>query len=116
MASIKWEGNEVELAEDWRLGEQEEAENALDIDLETARSSARMQLILYISIRRQKPETELARFALADLVKSMDISAIAAAGESGPLDSGAGLNGSGTGSEDAEQLTTGSLPTDTSSQ
>lgn len=117
MATIKWDDNVVEIAENWRLGEQQEAEDALDIDLEGAKSAARMQLLLYISIRRVKDESELPRYKLADLVKDMDLTSIldSAEGDASPPGEGAVLNGSAKDLDGAEQLTTGSLPSDTTS-
>lgn len=117
MATIKWEDNVVEIAENWRLGEQQEAEDALDIDLDGAKSSARMQILLYISIRRVRDESELPRYKLADLVKDMDLTSILAdaEGDAGPPADGAGLNGSGTASVDEGQQTIGSQLSDTTS-
>lgn len=92
MAQIKYEGNTVEIAEDWRLGELIEAENALGVDMETARGGAKMALVIYISIRRVEPALPVD--ALANKVMRMDIAALAEDDEAedaegkGPLDDG----------------------------
>lgn len=114
MAQIKWDGDLIEMAENWRLGEQAEAEDALEIDFVESRSSGRMQVALYISIRRVKPESELARWQLADAVKSMEISEIQQ-GDADPLPNGAGRNGSEKDSDADALATTGSQPSDTTS-
>jgi hypothetical protein len=74
MSAIKFEGNEVELAEDWRVGELIRAENALDIDMEGAKAGARSALVLYISLARHEPWKTMQPGSLADLVMRMDVS------------------------------------------
>lgn len=75
MAQITYEGKTVDVAEDWRLGELIEAENALGIDMETARGGAKMALVLYISVRRAEPTLPID--ALAGKVMRMEIASLA---------------------------------------
>lgn len=74
MATLRYEGKEIPLADDWRLDEQIEAENALKLDMQEARSAARMALVFYISMRRVEPSTPAG--VLADRAMSMQLSAI----------------------------------------
>lgn len=74
MAMIKYNGKEVPVAEDWRLSELIEAENALDLDMETARASGKTALIIYISMRRVDRET--GRDQLGREVMALDLSAL----------------------------------------
>jgi hypothetical protein len=106
VATIKYEGNEIKVAEDWRLGELIEAENAMGVDMETARGGAKMALVLYISIRRAKPE--LPADGLANIVRHMEITSIAPDDdeeEAAPL--GDGVNGSDATPSETEERPTG---------
>ena len=75
MAHIELEGQKVELAEDWRIGELIRAENALDIDMDSAKTAARTALVVYISLARLEPWKS--RRDLADYVMRMDITELA---------------------------------------
>ena len=92
MAKIQWEGNEIELVEDWRVGELIEAENALDINMNEAKGAAQIALVAYISLRRGN--TEIPTGVLADQVLRMELTAIAADEEAaGPLEEGGATSG-----------------------
>lgn len=111
MATIRYEGNEVELAEDWRIGELIEAENTLGIDMESARGAARIALVVYISIRRVN--AEMPAGILADQVLRMELSGLLEDEdeEKAPLDQ---VNGDASPAIGA-RLTTGAPPSDTGS-
>jgi hypothetical protein len=79
MATLEYNGQQLEIAEDWRVGELIEAENALKIDMETARGGGKMALIAYITIRRH--DTTTAEGVIADAVLRMELSAISGDGE-----------------------------------
>jgi hypothetical protein len=106
VATIKYEGNEIRVAEDWRLGELIEAENAMGVDMETARGGAKMALVLYISIRRAKPE--LPADGLANIVRHMEITSVVADDdEAEELPLGEGTNGAAGETSETEELPTG---------
>ena len=108
MATIKYEDSVVQVAEDWRLGELIEAENALGVDMETAKSSAKMALVIYISLRRVRKELPID--ALANIVRHMEITSLIGDDEeteAGPLEEGSGS--SGQASATGEQQTSGRL-------
>ena len=95
MAKLEYQGKLLDIAEDWRVGELIEAENALDIDMEKAKGGAKMALIAYITIRRVDKDTPSG--VLADAVLRMDLTAFGS-GESeeddaGPPDGAAETNG-----------------------
>jgi hypothetical protein len=75
VAHIEIEGTTVQLAEDWRIGELIRAENALDIDMDSAKTAARTALVVYISLAREEPWKS--RRDLADYVMRMDITELA---------------------------------------
>ena len=73
MATIRWEGNEVDLVEDWRVGELIEAENALGIDMETAKGAARSRSSCSF---RGGGWTSRSAHVLADQVMRMELAAL----------------------------------------
>jgi hypothetical protein len=112
MATLEYNGQQLQIAEDWRVGELIEAENALKIDMETARGGGKMALIAYITIRRHDADTK--EGVIADAVLRMELSAISGEaeddeGDAGPPDEeGDGEEaGNGHSSETAAQQTTG---------
>lgn len=111
MAHIRYEDKQVELAEDWRIGELIEAENALSIDMDSAKGAARIALVVFISIRRTDKQTPTG--VVADKVLRMNLSALAQdddeEGEASPLDNGDAAP------EIGGRLTSGSQPTATGS-
>lgn len=111
MATIKYEDREVELAEDWRIGELIEAENALGIDMDSAKGAARIALVVYISIRRENKE--MPQGIMADQVLRMELTGLLPDDEELPL-GGTGENG-GASLETGEPPTTGAPPSDTGS-
>lgn len=108
MAQLEYQGALIEIAEDWRVGELIEAENALDIDMEKARGGAKMALIAYITIRRV--DKDIPKGVLADAVLSMELTDFAsddeAKDDAGPPDEAA-ADMNGRHSETAEPLTSG---------
>lgn len=110
MPVIRYDGKEIEVATNWRLSEQSEAEDALDLDFAESKSGARMRIALYISIRRVTPEDKLPRWQLADAVNNIEMGDMRE-GDAGPPPVAAALNGSAKDSEDDGQLTTGNQPT-----
>src|SRR5262245_66316293 len=68
------EGREVELVENWRVGELIEAENAVGVDMWSATGAGRMALVIFISMRREDPNFPQA--VLAGKVKMMEITSI----------------------------------------
>lgn len=107
MAKLEYQGNMLDIAEDWRVGELIEAENALGIDMESAKGGAKMALIAYITIRRADKDTPAG--VLADAVLSMEMTAFASedeAGDAGPP-AGTGDGANGRRSETAERPTSG---------
>lgn len=110
MATFKYQGKEIPVAENWRVGEQVEAENSLSIDLETAKSAARMALVLYISIRRV--DKQIPDGALADQVLRMELTDIIdqeepEEDEPGPPDEEPAEEEAGKDSETSEPQTSG---------
>jgi hypothetical protein len=105
VATLQYGDHEVAVAEDWRLGELIEAENALGVDMEKAKGGAKMAIIFFISIRRTDKQTPA--HVLADQVMKMELTAISAdEEESDPLGD-AGDDGNDRNSETDDRRTTG---------
>lgn len=104
MAKLDYKGDLLEIAEDWRVGELIEAENALDIDMEKAKGAARMALIVYITIRRHDKQTPAG--VLADAVLRMELSALVSDDEENdagpPAEAAADVNGRRLETEDQQ--------------
>lgn len=84
MAKIEYNGAELELAEDWRIGEVIDAENALDLNMAEAKGGALMALMTYITIRRQDKQTPAGM--IADRVMRMEVAKFGEEEEEVPLD------------------------------
>ena len=74
MAYLEYQGQKLELAEDWRVGELIEAENALKLSMDEAKGGGKLALISYITIRRTDTTTPAG--ALADSVLQMEIASL----------------------------------------
>lgn len=110
MATLKYNDQEIELADDWRIGELIEAENSLGLDMNGAKGGAQMALVFYISIRRA--DKQIPNHVLADQVMRMELGSVAG-DEDAPLEEGGPTNGEAS-PETVERLTTGSQPSERS--